>query len=365
MNFQTSRKEANGSGSWSGYEGFRMQDAGCRIRDAGCGMRDAGCRMHDTCKVSHVTCLILLSFLFISFSAHSQSPTYDAQVARYIKTYSSIAVKEMSDYHIPASITLAQGIIESAAGQSTLAKNANNHFGIKCHKEWTGKTYFKTDDKQNECFRKYDYAEESFRDHSSFLTQRERYKSLFSLPLTDYHGWAEGLQAAGYATNRQYAGMLIKTIEDYHLDQYDNPGSISRAVADTSDADFKVYPWIGAFKVAGYAADGRRVYENNGIKCVVSVKSDNIFRLSSMLKIPVKKLMTYNDLKTTSSLAAGQPVYLKSKKRKASIDYHVARTGESLYEISQRYGLKMKLLLKRNGMSEGMSPYAGQVLKLR
>ena len=356
-----------------------MKDAGCgmlircRVKRDTCHVprithhvpRDTHHVPRDTHHVSRVTTLVLFFLCVFSSTAFSQSPTYDAQVARYIQTYSSIAVKEMCDYHIPASITLAQGIIESAAGQSTLAKNANNHFGIKCHKDWTGKTYHKTDDKQNECFRKYDYAEESFRDHSFFLTQRDRYKPLFSLALTDYHGWAEGLQAAGYATNRQYAGMLIKTIEDYQLDHYDNPSLISGAVADTSDPDFKIYPWIGTFRVAGYAADGRRVYENNGIKCLVSAKPDNIFRLSSMLKIPVKKLMTYNDLKTTSSLEAGQPVYLKSKKRKAAVEFHVARAGESLYEISQRYGLKLKLLLKRNGMSEAMRPYAGQVLKLR
>ncbi|MCX5717302.1 MAG: glucosaminidase domain-containing protein [Nitrospirae bacterium] len=283
----------------------------------------------------------------------------------YIRTYASIAVLEMNQYHIPTSITLAQGIFESGAGQSQLAKEANNHFGIKCHKDWTGKTFHRTDDSIDECFRKYDHAEESFRDHSYFLTQRDRYKGLFRLPITDYRAWAEGLQAAGYATNRQYAEKLIRTIEKYQLYLYDKPDYIAEATVPASDPDFERYPWIARFSPAGFADDGRRIYENNGLKCIVARNTDSMSKLSTLLDIPVKRLMKYNDLKYPGSFEAGQVVYLEPKRRKASVEFHIVQKGETLYEISQCYGIKMKLLLKRSGMEEGIEPYPGQLLPLR
>lgn len=309
---------------------------------------------------------LLFAFYFLSFlsPASAQNSTYDIHVGQYIRTYSSIAVDEMNQFHIPASITLAQGIIESGAGQSKLAKEANNHFGIKCHSDWAGPTFHQNDEHANECFRKYSRAEESFHDHSYFLSQRDRYKSLFRLDITDYHAWAEGLQAAGYATNKEYAAKLIRTIEQYQLYLYDKQGYIAKSGED-SGLDFARYAWISTFPGSGYATDGRKIYENNGLKCIVANSSDNLSKLSKLLGISEKKLAKYNDLKYAGSLEPGQVVYMQSKKRKAAVGAHVVKAGESLYEISQRYGIKMKLLLKRSGMSEGMEPFPGQVLPLK
>jgi len=316
--------------------------------------------------IQHPTSNILfLLFFFLSFSTMAQTSSYDLLIGSYVKAYSTVAVEEMKQYHIPASITLAQGIIESGAGQSRLAREANNHFGIKCHKDWAGKTYYQSDDQNHECFRKYDHAEESFRDHSYFLTQRDRYKSLFSLDLKDYRKWAEGLEAAGYATNPQYAEMLIRTIEQNQLYLYDQEGFIAETTIPESNSDFAKYSWITTFKPAGYAGDRRRIYENNGLKCIVVNSTDNLSAISALLDIPVKSLIRYNDLNYRSSLEPGQVVYMEPKKRKASVESHIVQAGETLYEISQRYGIKMKLLLKRSGMAEGMDPFPGQVLPLR
>jgi|APCry1669188910_1035180.scaffolds.fasta_scaffold00043_34 LysM repeat protein len=308
--------------------------------------------------------LFVFPFLFSPSPSTAQNSTYDLQVGLYIRTYGPIAVEEMNQFRIPASITLAQGIIESGAGQSRLAKEANNHFGIKCHSDWAGPTYHQNDEHANECFRKYSHAEESFHDHSYFLTQRDRYKGLFKLDITDYHGWAEGLATAGYATNKQYPAMLIRTIEQYQLYLYDKQGYAASDGAG-GGSDFSRYAWISAFQGSGYAGDGRKIYKNNGLRCIVARGNDNIAKLSELLGVSSKKLMKYNDLKYAGSLGPGQVVYMHQKKRKAAIASHAVKAGETLYEISQRYGIKMKLLLKRNGMSEGMQPFPGQVLLLK
>jgi hypothetical protein len=336
-------------------------------------LHPVSCILHPASRILHPASCILHTGSFLlfllacctGFHAPAQSSSYDLQVGLYINAYSNIAVEEMNQYHIPASITLAQGIIESAAGQSKMAREANNHFGIKCHKDWAGPTFYRSDDYANECFRKYSHPEESFRDHSYFLTQRDRYKSLFSLPVTDYRRWAEGLETAGYATNKQYAKMLIRTIEQYQLYLFDKQGYITPDNTPALEPDFARYPWIATFIASGYTDDGRRIYENNGLKCVVSNSSDDLSKLSSLLGISEKRLMKFNDLKYPGALETGQIVYLQVKKRKSSVASHIVQNGESLYEISQRYGILMKLLLKRSGMKEGMDPYPGQVLPLK
>ena len=251
------------------------------------------------------------------------------------------------------------------AGQSKLAREANNHFGIKCHKDWKGKTFYQDDETRNECFRKYAHAEESFRDHSYFLTQRDRYKRLFSLSVTDYRGWAKGLEATGYATNNQYAEILIRTIEKYQLFLYDKPGYQAGGNLAGNTDDFTRYPWIATFKTSTVARDGRRIYENNQLQCVVARESDTPGKLSALLDIPVKRLMKYNDLNSEGAFEPGQLVYMEPKRRKSDVKTHLVVQGESLYEISQRYGIRMKFILKRSGMAAGMDPYPGQVLPLR
>ena len=340
----------------------------------GCGMRDAGYQISDIrYQISDIRYqisdlgwrLLVAGFWMLAVGARAQSSSYDVQVGLYIKAYSTIAVEEMNQYHVPASITLAQGIIESGAGQSRLAREANNHFGIKCHKDWAGKTFHQDDETRNECFRKYDHAEESFRDHSFFLTQRDRYKGLFRLQANNYRGWAEGLESAGYATNDQYAEMLIRTIENYQLYLYDRTGYIGETTIAANDPDFARYAWVAAFRASGYAGDGRRKYVNNKLECIVTKKSDNLATLSVLVDIPEKRLMKYNDLKYPGSLEAGQVVYLEPKRRRAAVKTHVADAKESLYEICQRYGIEMKMLLRRSGMAEGMNPFPGQVIPLR
>jgi flagellum-specific peptidoglycan hydrolase FlgJ len=140
----------------------------------------------------------------------------------YIDRFKDIAVQEMNTYGIPASITLAQGLFESGAGNSDLARVANNHFGIKCGMSWSGESYYKDDDAVNDCFRVYSNPEDSFRDHSEFL-KKKNYALLFELDKNDYKGWAYGLKAAGYATNPKYPQLLINIIVKYNLDQYDRP----------------------------------------------------------------------------------------------------------------------------------------------
>ena len=163
---------------------------------------------------------ITILFLQLTLVLYGQSYT-QADIYNYIDTYASVAVEKMNQHGIPASITLAQGILESGAGQSDLAKFANNHFGIKCHNDWSGQTYHKDDDAKDECFRKYKSPQESFEDHSHFL-KKNRYAELFTLERTDYKAWAKGLKKAGYATNPQYAERLVKIIEDYQLYRFDN-----------------------------------------------------------------------------------------------------------------------------------------------
>jgi hypothetical protein len=310
-------------------------------------------------------CFHLLFWVVLFNQVSAQQPDYNAVVNKYVQQYKGIAVNEMKVYHIPASITLAQGILESNAGRSDLAVVANNHFGIKCHKEWTGMTFYKDDETKNECFRKYDDPLQSFRDHSQFLTTRDRYKVLFSLDITDYKGWAKGLKAAGYATNPAYPQLLIKTIETFYLYTFDSidPEVAEEGIAGKQDKPEKKgrLPYI----VVSTRPDGRIVYENNPLSMIIAGEADNIYSIAGDFSISVEKLLKYNDLREPSSMKPGQIVYLEPKRRKGSSDFHRFAKGETLYSISQMYGVKLKLLVKRNGQGEGAEPGPGTILRLR
>ncbi|MEI6456093.1 MAG: glucosaminidase domain-containing protein [bacterium] len=296
----------------------------------------------------------------------AQKPDYNTLVKNYIKRFSGVAAKEMMLYRIPASITLAQGIIESNAGQSRLAVDANNHFGIKCQKDWSGKTYYQDDDAPNECFRKYDTPWESFRDHSYFLTQRSRYKALFDLDVTDYREWAKGLKAAGYATNPQYADLLIKTIENYELYRFDN-ASFQGTFGDTLSGrnDLDKLAWISNFEVVGEGPNHRKIYSNNGLKLTITRPGDYIEAISADFGIPVKQLVKYNDFPRQPVVSQGEIIYLESKRRKAASDVHLVKKGETAYRISQIYGIKLKVLERKNKLVEGVNPAQGSLLILR
>ncbi len=287
--------------------------------------------------------------------------------AAYIARYADIAVREMKATGIPASITLAQGCLESGDGNSTLATQANNHFGIKCH-GWKGKTVRHTDDAPDECFRSYDSAEASFRDHSDFLRYRDRYATLFNLEPTDYKGWAYGLQKAGYATAQTYAASLIRIIEDYELYLYDQLDESAReALPPTpSEAEFS----IKLKQLPGYVYQiplNRELRTTNGVTYIVALEGDTYAQLAREYNLFKRELLRFNDLKREAPIHAGERVYINAKKNESAphLDKHVVEAGETLRDLSQRYAVKLKKLYRYNAMEPGTEPEPGTILNLR
>ena len=289
---------------------------------------------------------LLLAF-FLPLGHVLQAQSRSNQYEEYIKKYRDIAVEEMERYHIPASITLAQGLLESGAGQGTLARKSNNHFGIKCGGDWRGKSVKHDDDARDECFRVYKNAADSYRDHSKFLAGRPRYASLFKLDMTDYKGWAHGLKKAGYATNPRYAYQLIDIIERYDLYKYDKKGGLK---------------WMKE------NPNPHQPYLANGLVYVIGRSGDTWKSLSKEFDISKRKLRKYNDLYKDYVIQDGDILYLEKKNRKAQKGniVHVLRNGESMYSISQKYGIRLKRLYKMNKMKpEDDSPAVGTILRLR
>lgn len=282
----------------------------------------------------------------------------------FIRRYKHIAIREMERTGIPASITLAQGILESGCGESELAINANNHFGIKCHNEWQGPTYTMDDDEEDECFRKYKNPEQSWIDHSDFLTSRPRYAGLFSLPATDYKAWAKGLKAAGYATNPQYANLLIKIIEEEELYKLDHPVKRAGHIPSISAEEF-------AESVSSQNRPGNISYRNreemrNGILCIEAISGDSFSKIAAYYGIKLKKLLAYND-KTDSDLKIGQLVFLKKKKSRAArgYEFHRVKAGDTLYDIAQKYGVQLKSIIRFNYLSADSQLTEGEKIFLR
>lgn len=264
----------------------------------------------------------------------------------YIEKYKNIAIREMQMYGIPASITLAQGILESGDGTSDLAREGNNHFGIKCHSDWNGRRMYKDDDEDDECFRVYDHAEASFRDHSLFLKERSRYERLFRLDPYDYEAWAEGLKDCGYATNRRYPELLIGIIEDYELYKYDK-------MEYTPDGDV-------------IASSGHVVLvHESGLEYVVAKANDDWNRLSLEVDVTLDRLLDYNDLKWDTKLEEGMIIYLERKYRRGSVENHRVQEGETMHSISQKFGIRLDKLYKRNHMLPGEEPRVGELLTLQ
>lgn len=289
--------------------------------------------------------IISLVLIVISFTLSAQ--TRNKQYEAYIKQYRDLAVEEMKKYHIPASITLAQGLLESGAGQSALARKSNNHFGIKCGGDWNGRTVSHNDDARGECFRAYKHPKQSYEDHSKFLASRSRYASLFKLKITDYKGWARGLKKAGYATNPRYADQLIGIIELYALHKYDTKGGLK---------------WVKE------NPNPHQPYIANGLVYIVARTGDTWKSISKEFDISKRKLQKYNDLYKGYELQEGDILYLEKKNRKAPKNHivHVLRAGESMYVISQKYGIRLKNLYKLNKMDEDDSaPEVGTILRLR
>jgi len=274
----------------------------------------------------------------------STNSAFGQEISRkeYIEKYSSLAVKQMHQYKIPASITLAQGILESNNGNSRLATKANNHFGIKCH-GWEGKKIFADDDKKNECFRNYKNVLESFVDHSLFLNKYSRYEFLFDYKITDYKSWAKGLKKAGYATNNKYPELLIKIIEENKLYQFDSK------------------------KIDKNLMSGKRnIYMHpNKIKYVISKNQETYKTIAKSLNIKLKQILKYNDDNNQSVLNVGTKVFIQPKRNRSKQRIHVVNNGEDLRTISQTYGVKMKSLKKRNQLILKNSLNNGDKLRLR
>lgn len=308
--------------------------------------------------------LVFVLFFFFSSLIHAQnrrSSLYDS----YILKYSPMAVQYMNNYKIPASIILAQGLLESGAGTSYLAKEGNNHFGIKCYNKWKGPALYKDDDLKNECFKKYKDVSDSFDDHSAFL-QRPHYKFLYSLSLTDYKGWAHGLKKAGYATDKNYAPKLIKLIEDYELYRFDDGSYASmnqNVIVNSSNK--KIDPVVSSkpsFNVVKH-----KVEKNNGVKYIIVRNGDSFYSVAEEFDLKVSDLFKYNELPSNATLVVGQLLYVQNKKSKASKAFHehIVDSGESIHAIAQRYGMKTESIFKLNKLPYGSPIAVGDILKLR
>lgn len=293
--------------------------------------------------------LYTLFCLCLTSSSVFAQARWNAQYQQYIDQWSGVAVEQMNRYHIPASITLAQGLLESGAGRSDLARQGNNHFGIKCHNGWTGATVYFDDDIRNDCFRSYGSARESYEDHSLFLVNGRRYASLFQLKQTDYKGWARGLKAAGYATNPRYADHLIEIIELYKLYEYDT-GKHSVSVNTSVSID-------------------RDIYMFNDRLYVIARRGETFRSLGDELDISWRKLAKYNERDKHDALHEGEIIWLEKKARKAPKEFrdrpHVVKAGESMYTIAQYYGIRLERLYKLNDLTPDYEIRVGDRLKLR
>lgn len=294
---------------------------------------------------------ILLS---VSLSASAQLRK-NTDYERYIELYKDIAVEQMHKHHIPASITLAQGLFESGAGKSQLARYSNNHFGIKCH-GWSGRKTYHDDDARGECFREYDNARESYEDHSRFLVSGSRYNSLFKLKITDYVGWAKGLKKAGYATNPQYADKLIGIIELYGLDKYDKAKKYDK---------YKVKHLTGSRQ----NGDLHILYAFNSNYYIIARQGDTFRTLGEETGISYKRLAKFNERDAGDILSKGDIIFLKKKQKKAPKEFsktpHIVKNGESMYLISQLYGIRLESLYKLNNLSADYQIRVGDVLRVR
>lgn len=291
---------------------------------------------------------IIVLFCMMPFMAFSQAK-WNQSYQNYVDAYKDIAIQEMLKYNIPASITLAQGILESGAGTSDLARKGNNHFGIKCH-GWTGRTVHHDDDARQECFRAYDNALQSYEDHSQFLRNSQRYASLFLLKNTDYKSWAHGLKAAGYATNPQYANLLINLIETYQLYQYDGALPSNTVVVDRiSNVEHVV-------KMAN-----KRYY-------VFARKGDTFYSLAAELGVSASKLAKYNERNKNDVLEQNDIVWLQKKAKRADASFknrpHLVKPGESTYSVAQKYGIRLKSLYDMNNLHPEFQISAGDRLRV-
>lgn len=298
---------------------------------------------------------ILLLLASVTASAQGTNSAY----WKYIENYKDMAIDQMQRYRIPASITLSQGLCESAAGQSKLAREAHNHFGIKVGTNWIGPYVIASDDRPDDHFRKYRTDDESFEDHSRFLRNSPRYASLFKLNITDYKGWARGLKACGYATNPRYADMLIGIIERYNLMQFDS-GHAAGSYRTHSSGNMAETSTFYAEHI---------VYHVNKNYLIIANRNDTWERIARETGVSKRKLLKYNELPKDAQLHIGDIIYLQKKQSKADKAYrftpHIVQPGESLYSIAQLYGIRLKSLYKLNHLDPDYELKVGDHLWVR
>lgn len=324
----------------------------------------------------------ILLLLSISITLHATAQRTSPE--QYIENYKDLAISEMVRTGVPASITLAQGIHESESGNSNLVKKSNNHFGIKCKSTWTGDKVFHDDDARGECFRKYEKSEDSYRDHSDFLKNNQRYSSLFTLEPTDYNGWAYGLKKAGYATNNQYAPLLVSLVERYNLGQYDlialnrvpqqQPGVI--LVKNEENKNNETVINIGTVQqegvkdevkseaVTAYPTD--KVFYINETKVIYAKEGTSLLALALKHELNLSRLIDFNDLDDkTDILDTDQLVFLQRKRKQGVTEMHIVKQGESLYDIAQSEGIRLDALLELNHLDEDAVPEPGEKIYLK
>jgi LysM repeat protein len=294
--------------------------------------------------------ILMALFLIAAGSLDLQAQTRKMTVYEYIEQYKSVAIEEMLRSKIPASITLAQGILESSNGNSALATEGNNHFGIKCKSNWTGRTIMEDDDEKQECFRAYETARDSYKDHSDYLMVTTRYAFLFDLGEKDYKGWAIGLSEAGYATNPNYPRLLIDLIEKHKLSEYDDAKLTSAQKTEE--------------KTREEQAQSSQI-KFNGIPAVVAKAGDSYAKIAIDNGIMVQKLYRYNDLEKDAIPVAGEKIYLKQKLKKGKAEFHTVQNSETMFSISQLHAVRLKNLLKFNLMEPGTYPAIGEKINLQ
>jgi flagellum-specific peptidoglycan hydrolase FlgJ len=320
---------------------------------------------------------ILFAILFsvFSFAATAQRLTTE----EYVEQFKEIAMNEMRRSGIPASITLAQGILESESGNSELVKKSNNHFGIKCKSNWAGESVTHDDDANGECFRAYTNAGDSYRDHSDFLKANQRYASLFKLEPTDYAGWARGLKKAGYATNPRYPELLIKYIEQNNLQQYSllvlNKLPQTNVAADVAAAnenkpvtqvtitDDKQPVPVMQHEVI--SADPTKIISINNTKCVFAKKGTSLLAIADKNNLSLSKLMDFNDMTEEGLLKKDQYIYLAKKAKTGEEEFYMCQPGETLYDVAQLKGVQVKYVLAYNNLKEAAKLNAGTKILLQ
>lgn len=311
---------------------------------------------------------ILLAFSLLSAVITKGQGNQEA-VGAYIESFKEVAIREMQRTGVPASIKLAQGILETEAGRSDLVMRSNNHFGIKCKSWWTGEKVYHDDDAQGECFRKYPSPEESYKDHSDFLRNSERYSSLFKLDPTDYKAWAYGLKAAGYATNPKYPQILIKYIEQYNLNDFTlialgrkaHESMVASSASGPATTSVKAAP--ATTKKLSYPVGEFRI---NDTRVVFAKSGTKIRDLASRYALTERWITDFNDLpEGVTELEFDQLVFLQRKRKSGDKEFHLVEDGDDLYTVSQKCGVRLESLLMYNQLTVDMIPAPGEKLYLQ